>query len=186
MLGCEQGLGRLLERRTRTQSPLTRRANTLTLAFPIPKTTLGSQEMFKWSKYLPVIFFCSENSLSLSLSKLVCFIHTFAWTSSVTLFPHFNSKFQRIEIRQKNPMFLKNFQTFNPIFYWKDWISIIIAEMKKKHFTSAEVITLEELKRCEALSELQVVKRGCRLSVMPVTPAQWDAVMQLRNGGPLT
>lgn len=43
-----------------------------------------------------------------------------------------------------------------------------------------EVIRLPRLKACPALAELPLVQKGTRLSVMPVTAAQWEAVLQLR------
>ncbi len=41
------------------------------------------------------------------------------------------------------------------------------------------VITLSELKTLEALSELPLVRRGNRLSVMPVTEKQWNFILSL-------
>ncbi|MDX1605517.1 MAG: EVE domain-containing protein [Candidatus Competibacterales bacterium] len=43
----------------------------------------------------------------------------------------------------------------------------------------ARCITLAELKACPALAELPLVRRGNRLSVMPVTPDQWVAILAL-------
>lgn len=40
-------------------------------------------------------------------------------------------------------------------------------------------ITLSELKTHDALSELALVKRGNRLSIMPVTAEQWDYILEL-------
>ena len=45
--------------------------------------------------------------------------------------------------------------------------------------TFPRVIPLAELKANPALSELEVVRKGSRLSVMPVTPAQWRAVLKM-------
>lgn len=42
------------------------------------------------------------------------------------------------------------------------------------------VITLAQLKACPALSELPLVHKGTRLSVMPVSAEQWQAVLSLR------
>jgi predicted RNA-binding protein with PUA-like domain len=41
------------------------------------------------------------------------------------------------------------------------------------------VITLTELKEQSQLSELSLVRRGNRLSVMPVSKQQWDAILAL-------
>ena len=45
----------------------------------------------------------------------------------------------------------------------------------------ARIITLEELRRHAdgALADLLVLKRGNRLSVMPVTKADWDFILSL-------
>lgn len=43
-----------------------------------------------------------------------------------------------------------------------------------------EVISLARLKAEPTLGELPLVQKGSRLSVMPVTPAQWEAVLALR------
>jgi predicted RNA-binding protein with PUA-like domain len=43
-----------------------------------------------------------------------------------------------------------------------------------------DVIELARLKAEPALSELPLVRKGSRLSVMPVTPAQWEAILRLR------
>jgi predicted RNA-binding protein with PUA-like domain len=40
-------------------------------------------------------------------------------------------------------------------------------------------ISLQELKLCSELAELPLVRRGNRLSVMPVTAAQWDFILAL-------
>ena len=40
-------------------------------------------------------------------------------------------------------------------------------------------ITLSELKDCEELEEFTLVRRGNRLSVMPVTRAQWNFILGL-------
>lgn len=43
----------------------------------------------------------------------------------------------------------------------------------------ARAITLEELKRDTRLADMPLVRRGNRLSVMPVTPAQWHYILGL-------
>jgi len=45
--------------------------------------------------------------------------------------------------------------------------------------TFNRVIGLQELKACPALDGMPLLMRGTRLSVMPVTPAQWDAIIAL-------
>lgn len=41
------------------------------------------------------------------------------------------------------------------------------------------VITLESLRQQTVLEDWALLQKGSRLSVMPVTPAQWQAVLQL-------
>ena len=49
----------------------------------------------------------------------------------------------------------------------------------------ARVVTLAELRAHPALAGMQVLQRGNRLSVTPVTPTEWDAVCALgRAAGP--
>jgi len=43
----------------------------------------------------------------------------------------------------------------------------------------ARFVPLAELKAAPALAEMGVVRRGNRLSIQPVTPAQWRAVLRL-------
>ena len=42
------------------------------------------------------------------------------------------------------------------------------------------LVTLDELKSMPALGELALVKKGSRLSVMPVTQAQWNAIIAVQ------
>jgi len=44
------------------------------------------------------------------------------------------------------------------------------------------VITLQELKRHPELADMPLLRRGNRLSVMPVTPAQWEFILGLEKG----
>lgn len=47
------------------------------------------------------------------------------------------------------------------------------------------VITLEELKgHVQALGDLPLLRRGNRLSVMPVSEEQWDYILSLEQGEP--
>ena len=43
-----------------------------------------------------------------------------------------------------------------------------------------QVIALAELKAQTALTDLALVHKGSRLSVMPVTEAQWTAILLLK------
>ena len=45
--------------------------------------------------------------------------------------------------------------------------------------TFQEPITLVTLKQTPRLEKMQVIQRGSRLSVQPVTPEEWDIVMRL-------
>ena len=45
------------------------------------------------------------------------------------------------------------------------------------------VVTLAELKSSPRLKSMQVVQRGSRLSVTPVTQAQWNELLRLAEGG---
>lgn len=45
------------------------------------------------------------------------------------------------------------------------------------------VITLARLKACPALGALPLVQKGTRLSVMPVSAEQWQAILALSPGG---
>ena len=44
-----------------------------------------------------------------------------------------------------------------------------------------ETISLEQLKTLPALSDMPLVRKGNRLSVMPVTPQQWKFIMGYAN-----
>ena len=43
-----------------------------------------------------------------------------------------------------------------------------------------EPVTLQQLKQLPALDQLALVKQGSRLSLMPMTEAEWQAVQQYR------
>lgn len=55
------------------------------------------------------------------------------------------------------------------------WIAVDVAHEK----TFRHVIPLAKLRENSALSELALVQRGSRLSVMPVTAAQWSAILAM-------
>jgi predicted RNA-binding protein with PUA-like domain len=41
-------------------------------------------------------------------------------------------------------------------------------------------ITLDELKQVKGLEGMMLLQKGCRLSVQPVTPQEWELIMRLR------
>lgn len=45
-------------------------------------------------------------------------------------------------------------------------------------------VTLKELKAHPALEDFRLTKRGNRLSIVPVTKAQWDTILALENTAP--
>jgi len=55
------------------------------------------------------------------------------------------------------------------------WFVVDVAFLRKLKRT----ITLAELKECPQLSGLALIRRGNRLSVMPVTTAQWEFILGL-------
>jgi len=55
------------------------------------------------------------------------------------------------------------------------WVAVDVRHEQ----TFKRVIPLAELKANAALSELALVQRGSRLSVMPVTAAQWKAILKM-------
>jgi predicted RNA-binding protein with PUA-like domain len=48
--------------------------------------------------------------------------------------------------------------------------------------TFEQVISLQTLKGKAELADFQLVQRGNRLSILPVTPEQWAFIYQLRSG----
>ncbi|WP_110948760.1 EVE domain-containing protein [Pseudomonas bohemica] len=56
------------------------------------------------------------------------------------------------------------------------WSAIDVAFVE----TFPKVLSLGHLKQQAALEQLPLVQKGSRLSVMPVTPEQWAAVLALR------
>ncbi len=42
-----------------------------------------------------------------------------------------------------------------------------------------QTIPLTELKSCDALKEMQLVRKGNRLSIMPLTAAEWETILEL-------
>lgn len=55
------------------------------------------------------------------------------------------------------------------------WIAVDVVHEQ----TFGRVIPLADLRVNPALAELALVQRGSRLSVMPVTTAQWQAILQM-------
>lgn len=56
------------------------------------------------------------------------------------------------------------------------WSAVDVAHVE----TFRKVLALGFLKQQAALEELPLVQKGSRLSVMPVTAQQWDAILNLR------
>lgn len=55
------------------------------------------------------------------------------------------------------------------------WFMVDVRLVRKLH----RLIPLAELKACPELGELSLVRRGNRLSIMPVTPEQWACIINL-------
>jgi predicted RNA-binding protein with PUA-like domain len=55
------------------------------------------------------------------------------------------------------------------------WLAVDVKFQRK----FARVIPLSELKQIPGLESMLVVQRGQRLSVMPVTPAEWETVLSI-------
>ena len=43
------------------------------------------------------------------------------------------------------------------------------------------VISLTELKECDALENMQLVRKGNRLSIMPLTASEWEIILKLEG-----
>ncbi|MDQ7033131.1 MAG: EVE domain-containing protein, partial [Desulfonauticus sp.] len=52
------------------------------------------------------------------------------------------------------------------------WYLVDVKYVKKFKRT----VSLAELKQCEVLEDMQLVRKGNRLSVMPVTEQQWEFI----------
>ena len=63
----------------------------------------------------------------------------------------------------------------NPIWY--------VVDIKADRRFEAPV-TVDEMRAVPALEQMMVLKRGMRLSVQPVTPEEWAAVVQMGGGTP--
>ena len=48
-----------------------------------------------------------------------------------------------------------------------------------KALRKTRLLGLPEMRACEALSDMVVLKKGSRLSINPVTAAEWKVVMRL-------
>lgn len=57
------------------------------------------------------------------------------------------------------------------------WLMVDVRYIR--HFD--RVVSLQELKAEPALSEMRLVQRGNRLSVMPVTEAEWHHILQMEK-----
>jgi predicted RNA-binding protein with PUA-like domain len=55
------------------------------------------------------------------------------------------------------------------------WLMVDIAYIA----TIDPPVTLDDLKKTPGLEKMMVIQRGSRLSVQPVTPAEWDIVLRL-------
>jgi predicted RNA-binding protein with PUA-like domain len=54
------------------------------------------------------------------------------------------------------------------------WYNVDVRLVEK-----TRLVSLDELRRDKALKGLQILKRGNRLSITPVTPAEWKRIMNL-------
>ena len=57
------------------------------------------------------------------------------------------------------------------------WVMVDVAFERR----TRRLIALDELRECADLADLALVKRGNRLSVMPVAQHEWDAILQLEK-----
>ena len=57
------------------------------------------------------------------------------------------------------------------------WVMVDIAPVR----ALGPPITRDELKEVPELADMMLLKRGSRLSIQPVTPAEWAAVLALRE-----
>ena len=57
------------------------------------------------------------------------------------------------------------------------WLQIDVALVRK-----TRLLTLGEMRACPELATLQVLRRGNRLSITPVTDAEWQAVLARLDG----
>jgi predicted RNA-binding protein with PUA-like domain len=54
------------------------------------------------------------------------------------------------------------------------WMMVDVKALRK-----TRLLSLAEMREAEALAEMTVLQRGNRLSITPVSPAQWKAVLKL-------
>ena len=54
------------------------------------------------------------------------------------------------------------------------WLNVDVRFVRK-----TRLVTLDELRRHKALAKMQVLRRGNRLSITPVEPAEWKCIMEL-------
>lgn len=57
------------------------------------------------------------------------------------------------------------------------WMMVDVKFVRKLSRT----ISLQELKREKSLGEMALVRRGNRLSIMPVTPQQWNTILAMES-----
>ena len=60
------------------------------------------------------------------------------------------------------------------------WIMVDIKYIRH----TLRVIPLAELRDCEALENMQLVRKGNRLSIMPVSAEEWATILQLEEVAP--
>jgi len=60
------------------------------------------------------------------------------------------------------------------------WIMVDIKYIRH----TRRVISLTEMKECEMLENMQLVRKGNRLSIMPVTADEWATILQLEESIP--
>ncbi|MDP4300602.1 EVE domain-containing protein [Leptothrix discophora] len=58
------------------------------------------------------------------------------------------------------------------------WLHVDVRFVRK-----TRLLGLAEMRATHSLSDLQVLQRGNRLSITPVTPAQWQAVLAVLDAG---
>ena len=60
------------------------------------------------------------------------------------------------------------------------WVSVDVRARKQGRF-----LPLSEMRTIPALADMVLLQKGSRLSITPVTKAEWDAIISLVRGAPV-
>ena len=65
------------------------------------------------------------------------------------------------------------------IFIDGDYTSVTVKDMNDKGIKFKQLISLDQLRQVPALKDMQVLRKGSRLSITPVSEKEWNTILAM-------